>query len=352
MRIETILLLIIIIMTNISVTEAKIEEGVYEANFGGRQLFLQAIREAEGPIILGSYKLDKYGYLSTDLRIALRELSFHNKNCFIILEDRLTQEEKKTSVLKDKNDPLDSFKPTSCKLIIDIPIYSNIHFKTIVSSNLAVISTTNYADSVRNNRIKRDFTLFIRDKKLIVELRDALNGLIKGKKINPNYTYNVRDLQAEETKLSWGPFQHKNHIIELIETAKNEILIYQQDMQDIDVVNILLQRLKHNVKVKIIMSEYPFGKDKGNKNINNLELLIKHGAQVMLTGSEGSILDIHAKILISDGESMYLGSANFYPNVLNSSGNNLNLGVITKKKSFIKPVKYRFAADWKAYKLK
>ncbi len=352
MTIETILLLIIIIMANISVTEAKIEEGVYEANLGGRQLFLQAIRDAKGPVILGSYKLDKYRYLSTDLQMALRELSFHNKNCFIILEDRLTQEEKKASILKDKNEPLDSFKPTSCKLIIDIPTYSNIHFKTIISDNLAVISTTNYAESVRNNRIKRDFTLFIRDKKLIVELRDALNDLIKGKKIIPNYIYKVKDLQPEETKLSWGPFQHKDHIIELIEMAKKEILIYQQDIQDIDVVNILLQRLEHNVKVKIIMSKYPFGKDKGNKNINNLELLIKHGAQIMLTGGEDNILDIHAKILISDGKSMYLGSANFYPNVLNSNGNNLNLGIVTKKKSFIKPVKYRFAADWKAYKLK
>ena len=89
---------------------------------------------------------------------------------------------------------MDSFKPTSCKLIIDIPTYNNIHFKTIVSDNLAVISTTNYVESVRNNRIKRDFTLFIRDKKLIVELRDTLNDLIKGKKIISNYTYKVEDL--------------------------------------------------------------------------------------------------------------------------------------------------------------
>ena len=127
-------------------------------------------------------------------------------------------------------------------------------------------------------------------------------------------------------------------------------MIYQQDLTDERIVGALCERAKQGVFVQILMSEYPFGKEHPNKNVSSLQKLVQNGAQVRLTSGKvtkkGMPLHIHAKILLVDGSLMYLGSANFYPSVLDPLGGDLNVGIVTRSQKYILPVIQTFKEDW------
>lgn len=201
----------------------------------------------------------------------------------------------------------------------------------------------------------RGFTTFITDPALIHQGITVFNDLLLG--IQPKIeSYKISDVQHGETRLSWGPWHHHQHILNLIKNAMSNIDIYQQDLQDKNIVAALASKAAEGIKVRILMSGYPFSQEHGNKNLANLRQLQEVNAQVLLTSEKklGKFFDkplhIHAKVLMCDAgtpsEAMYLGSANFYPDVLDPSKKNLNLGIITKDSKFIQPVNEFFSADW------
>ncbi len=58
--------------------------------------------------------------------------------------------------------------------------------------------------------------------------------------------------------------------------------------------------------------------------------------------------------MIVDGLMMYVGSANFYLDIMNPEKNNLNVGIITNQQHAISYVGSFFAKDWdlhQAYEL-
>lgn len=123
----------------------------------------------------------------------------------------------------------------------------------------------------------------------------------------------------------------------------------------------LIKAAKRGVKVSILMSEFPFGPNKGSKNTQQLQRIKKKGGEsveIRLTVQEimegplyGKKLHIHAKVMIIDGHDtndfaqafMYLGSTNFYKRALDE---HRNLGVITRDVSYIQPVCNQFWQDW------
>ena len=51
----------------------------------------------------------------------------------------------------------------------------------------------------------------------------------------------------------------------------------------------------------------------------------------------------------TDDQIMYLGSANFYPPVLDPKANNLNVGIITRAEKYIAVPHVTFGYDWDAH---
>jgi hypothetical protein len=310
--------------------------------------------------IMGTYKLFKDLRNSSFVLNIIQE--FNEKkplNCDykVLSESRLTMAEKRVSDPSLKKAGWDFLiEAAGNALIKDCPIMNNLHLKGLFTENGLLLGTTNLDDAdLKHDYRSRDFLIFTNDPSLIQETRYFFNTLFSGEM--PSLPlYSVNALKKGETRLSWGPLYHKQYLLDLIQGAKFSIDIYQQDLQDPSIREALISRAK-TIKIRILMSVYPFGEKNGNKNIPFLKELEKHGCQIYLVGAiapEGKApLHIHAKVLIRDvgqpSQAMYLGSANFYPAILEEKEKNLNVGIITTDDIFITPVAHTFKEDWDAH---
>ncbi|MGI4851229.1 MAG: phospholipase D-like domain-containing protein [Janthinobacterium lividum] len=317
--------------------------------------FIEQSSESVQPIMLGAFKLQKGSLPRPEILQALKHLIDQKKVVHVFLESRLSKEERRDSQEISSNQSLDAFKNIGVILNQDVLPYKNVHLKFLLSDHFALIGTTNYDDDF-SKYVKRDFSILTQDTHVIKELRDTLEK-VKNRQPIEWPIYHIEDIEKDETRLSWGPGQHREHLLKLIDQAKKSLVIYQQDLQDSSINEALIKKIKQKVQVFILMSRYPFGRQNENKNLPLLENLRKEGANVCLVGEKKVYNDlplhIHAKVLLSDAgtsnEIMYLGSANFYTSVLNTQGSNLNLGVITRDNAYIKIVHETFMKDWKVH---
>ena len=98
------------------------------------------------------------------------------------------------------------------------------------------------------------------------------------------------------------------------------------------------------VDVRVLMMPFPFSKTKDN-NVPNQELMGQAGAQVGLNTSNY----IHAKVMIVDGKTMYVGSCNFYTPSLDQTR---ELGLLTQEAPTIEKVRAVFEHDWAKSRIK
>lgn len=284
----------------------------------------------------------------------------------VLLESNLSTVEKKSGPKDAKNkDALEAYKKLGIQLTPGSSTFNATHFKILVSNDYAFVGTTNFDKEFQDNDlITRDFSLILTTPQLINELKSVFEGDIHNNQ-NKFHDFAIDDIKAYETRLSWGPNHHRQHLEQLINKATNSIEIYQQALQDTAITNLLLNAVKRGVKVSILMSEFPFGTKHGNlseadqrKIIEATPINTSQKGDVRLTGQQindgvlkGKKLHIHAKVVIIDGDVpqkaiMYLGSANFYTPALD---HDRNVGVITRDPDYITPIRNQFLQDWKAH---
>ncbi len=313
----------------------------------GKEAYLNFIRKGKGPLFAGSYKLHEGQLPDQEIIDALGARA----KVRVVLESRLTEEERRNYQDLPIGSSLKKYQGTGATLVADLKNYKNAHLKLLWSPHLAIIGTTNYDEPESKTHNKRDFSAIIANPEILNEILFNLDQVIAGKPLKV-FEYKVADVKIGQTRLTWPP-QILGHILEMIRSAKKEIIIYQQSMQSILVTEALEESLKNGIKVSILMSEFPFGKKNPNKSLENLLRLKGLGAKVYLTGNKivesGKTLHIHAKILLIDPGTndalMLLGSYNFYDPVLDPKGDNLNLGILTRDKSYIGPVYLQAAKD-------
>lgn len=334
---------------------SPLKEGVYVAEEHEKVLFLNTIESSKEYIWVGAYKL--HHHISNDPKIlnCLNNLSKRKIPIFVFLESRLSKEEKRFSSEQEKankKSPLHAFETTGAHMVFNNPAFNNIHFKIMLNEQRLILGTTNF-DGDNQNSIVRDFFVVLENSTLRDETKKILNNIKNNHAIQwPSYY--VQSIPSHSTQLSWGPFQHKQHLLEMIKLAKNSIHIYQQDMQDPSISEALLKKITSGIKVKILMSYHPFSEKYKNKNLPNLKKIASKGGYVRLTGKtiykNQKPLHIHAKVMIVDAQTahplMYLGSANFYEKVLDPKHKNLNVGIITIDTRYISPVIKVFESDW------
>jgi len=147
----------------------------------------------------------------------------------------------------------------------------------------------------------------------------------------------VRDVKIHLIAES-SPDGKRNKICNLINKAKNSIKIYQQDITDHGIMERLLQSAKNGIKIELIMSPHPFGVNNPDNNIKNQKDLAAAGGSVYLINT----VNVHAKVLIIDDQTMYLGSTNFYQPAIDK---NRTVGLVIQNNAIIAKILEVFESD-------
>lgn len=208
----------------------------------------------------------------------------------------------------------------------------------------AIISTANFCDMddqktrTEGKPIYHDFAIDVSDPESIHNLTTVFDADMQG------IPTQARAPEFESlASIVWGPDFQRSTFSKMIEEAKKEILIYQQDLQDEDIANKLARAAERGVKVRILMVEKPFGEKHGNKNLTNQTKLVKSSAHVnFVDPSSDPHLYIHAKIMVADGV-MYIGSCNMYQPSIDQTR---ELGVLTRDAEDVGTVMKTFEKDW------
>jgi phosphatidylserine/phosphatidylglycerophosphate/cardiolipin synthase-like enzyme len=134
--------------------------------------------------------------------------------------------------------------------------------------------------------------------------------------------------------LVWSPGAEAA-IVSLIDSAQHSLLVENEEMDDPDVTNALESAARRGVDVDVVMTYSSSWTDA-------FDDLTSAGVHVR-TYSPDASLYIHAKVVVADGATLFLGSQNFSASSLDY---NRELGIITTDTSLVGPVDQTVAADF------
>ncbi|MDD2565990.1 MAG: phosphatidylserine/phosphatidylglycerophosphate/cardiolipin synthase family protein [Candidatus Gracilibacteria bacterium] len=182
--------------------------------------------------------------------------------------------------------------------------YNFTHAKFFLIDSEYIISTGNMSYSTFT--INKEFFAFGKNINDLNILEDIfLNDFVGKKYIICNQTLTI------------SPICPRNQIEQTLNSAKNEILIYEQSIDDINIQNLLIKKAKSGVSVKILIGD--MNKIKNNKEV--IKLFSANGINIKSPKKPY----IHAKAFLVDQKIVYIGSINF---TYNSIQNNREIGII------------------------
>ena len=296
----------------------------------GRTSWLEAIKNAEKSIDMAAYKI------SDDKIIEALEDAHHKRKVEInIIIEPFQFEHAGSGNVQSPLDKLRTFA-TVHKLS---DRFNQAHSKMIVvDKEWGLISTGNLDaesfDGIPEKAITaaRDFAVPILDPSQIEEMLKVFDADCQDKRFIPT-----------EKTLIVGPDYQRSTFLNLLNSAEHSIEVYQQSYQDEGLTKATAGAAKAGVKVRVLMMPFPFGKNK-DANIPNQNYMKKAGVDIGLLEK----LYVHAKVIIVDNKSMYIGSGNFYTPAIDQTR---ELGVLITNLQQIKQVKDQFEHDWQQSKI-
>lgn len=197
------------------------------------------------------------------------------------------------------------------------------HQKTLIADNTKVfIMTYNFVPKYYPT--SRDFGIVDVDQKDVTAIEDTFDA-------DWNNTQTSIDYGDD---LVWSP-NSENDMLLIINSAKKSLEVYNEEMQDIKIVDALEKASARGVDVKIVMTYETSWK----KNFNQLK---NSGIDIHLFhGEKGTY--IHAKVIIADDDYAFLGSENFS---FGSLQNNRELGIFFSDPAIISSLEPTFTADF------
>ncbi|MGI4850825.1 MAG: phospholipase D-like domain-containing protein [Janthinobacterium lividum] len=291
----------------------------------GRKPWLEAINEAKISIDMSAYRLS-----DSKIVAALERASQRNVKINLLLEPDPAGHDK-TNNVKTPVERLETMNQV--KIFHLSKDFKQAHYKmAVIDKRIGLISTGNLDEESfegipGKEEACRDFIVPVFQSDTVAEMLRVFQADCRHQKIAPN-----------NISLIWGPDHQRSEYERLIQSAKKKIRIYQQDIQDEKMANLIANMAKEGKDVQLIMMPYPFG-HKEDKNIPNQNLIFENGGKVGLCKAHY----IHAKIIIIDDEMMYLGSCNMYPSSLDSVR---ELGILIDNPKIIQQVIATFDEDW------
>ena len=134
--------------------------------------------------------------------------------------------------------------------------------------------------------------------------------------------------------LVWSPGA-EGPIVALIDSARSSLLVENEEMADPAVITALAGAAQRGVDVEVVMTD-------SSSWTGAFSQLVDAGVKVRTYPSDGPLY-IHAKVVVADGGSMFLGSQNFS---VSSLDYNRELGIITGDPALIAAVSQTVSADF------
>jgi cardiolipin synthase len=276
----------------------------------GRAPLLNAIHNAKSSVDLVMYGL-------TDLQFveALNQANTKNKTVKVLLQHYpyKANDENKMAIadLEAAKTPLqwpdDKFKLTHQKTLL-------------IDDNYALIMTFNLTHSSFTK--ERNFALLVTDPAIVQEIKNVFDA-----------DWQHRNITVHNSNLIWSPDNSREKLITLIQTAKTEIKIYAEGLNDYEIVGTLAKAAKNGVKITVLTSSF------GDKPISKqFKYLARNGVNILYSKD----FIIHAKVMIIDQTRAVLGSINMTRQSIND---NRELAIITEDANIIHQLNQTFDND-------
>jgi cardiolipin synthase len=136
------------------------------------------------------------------------------------------------------------------------------------------------------------------------------------------------------TNLVWSPGAEAP-LLALIQSAQHSLLVENEEMDDSDVAEALEAAARRGVDVRVVMT---YSSDWEAE----FDALVGAGVKVSTYASDASLY-IHAKVIVADGSTAYVGSQNFSESSLDY---NRELGLITDDPPIVGPLARTVTSDF------
>ncbi len=289
----------------------------------GRTPILNAIKQAKKSI-----KMEMY--LLSDQKIihALINSAKQGVNIQVLLEQTPYQSNNKPNTQPER--VFSQLSKAGIHVKWTSPHYKLTHEKAlIIDHKTAYILTFNQTYSAY--KFNREYGIIDTDANDVSEIEKVFNNDWSNK--NP---------KVFEKNLLWSPINARSKILGLIYAAKFSLFIEAEEVQDWAIEAALVKRAKSGIDVRLILP-------KSTQIPKNVKNLMKHGVKIRFLNQNKKQLYMHAKMILADGQSAYIGSENLSYASLNY---NRELGIILRQsrgyqeKHILKILEKTFLLDW------
>jgi cardiolipin synthase len=222
---------------------------------------------------------------------------------------------------------LDALKAAGASTEDTSPSFTLTHEKgMIVDGNTAFIMTCNFTYSALNGK-NREYGIIDSNTPDVQSVIDIFNA-----------DWNRTAIQPSDPGLVVSPTNSRTDLTTFINDAKSSLVVEAEEMQDTNIEQAIVSAAQRGVKVQVIL---PTPSSSTDSNAAGIATIKAGGAQV----EEDAQLYMHAKMMVADGSSAFVGSENISSNSLD---NNRELGLIFSDTSIIGTLQTTFQQDWSA----
>jgi phosphatidylserine/phosphatidylglycerophosphate/cardiolipin synthase-like enzyme len=228
---------------------------------------------------------------------------------------------------------LDQLKAAGIKAQYSDPDFALTHEKgMIIDGNTAYIMTSNFTRSALGGYSGSSY-LSNREYDIIDTNAKDVQAVIAIFNADWNHT----TAQFNDPNLVVSPVNSRNDFNTLISSAHHTLLIEAEEMNDDAIEQVLVNAAQHGVHVEVILPA-PHG-SQSDSNSQGIDTIKQGGVQV----KEDSKLYMHAKIIVVDGKTAFVGSENISTPSLDR---NRELGIIVSDAGVLGTLQSTFQKDW------
>ena len=225
---------------------------------------------------------------------------------------------------------LDQLRAAGIKAQFTDPSFSLTHEKgMIIDGNTAFIMTSNFTRTAlggSSGYANREYDIIDTNPQDVY----AVSAIFQA-------DWNHTTAQFNDPNLVVSPVNSRNDFTALINSAHHTLLIEAEEMDDSSIEQAIASAEQRGVQVEVILPA-PSGSS-GDSNSQGISVIKQGGVQVR----EDPRLYMHAKIMVVDGKTAFVGSENISAQSLDQ---NRELGIIVSDQSVLNTLQQTFQQDW------
>ncbi len=289
----------------------------------GESVVVNAIGDARKSVWLEIYLLS-----DTKVIHALEDAANHNIDVRVMLEPHPLGV---TTVSRT----LDELKAAGIKAQYTDPDFALTHEKgMIIDGNTAYIMTSNFTRSALGG-YSSGSSHYLENREY--DIIDTNTNDVQAVTNIFNADWNHTTAQFNDPNLVVSPINSRNDFSTLINSAHHTLLIEAEEMNDSAIEQALVNAEQRGVHIEVILPA-PSG-SQSDSNSQGIDTIKQGGVQV----KEDPKLYMHAKIIVVDGKTAFVGSENISTQSLDR---NRELGIIVSDAGVLNTLQSTFQKDW------